>query len=494
MKKDMTPILMEHTVVPFTHQTEAFEISKNRKAFALFMEMGTAKTKIIIDTAQYLYNEREIDGLLVTAPKGGYMNWIDNELPRHLPKSIPTRIGWYNADCTVSHERKMYKMMDAKDDYLDIMIMNIEALQTSRGRGFAYKFANQHWTMMAVDESQGIKNPKAIRTKEAIAIGQLCEYRRILSGTPITKYPLDLFSQFEFLHRGLLGFPDFLSFKNYYASYYLHVEGRIRYEVIKDYKNLGELTESIKPHVYRKLKSECLDLPPKLFETRYIQHTEEQRHFYREFKDKAILELSETSILTSTSVLRSMIKLHQINCGHIKDDAGTVTRIKHNRLTELIEILDEVEGKVIIWAGFKEDILAITEELRKRYGTQSTVDYYGDTTDDNRRKNEHRFINDPLCKYFVSTPDTGGRSLTLVVASTTIYYSYRDNLEHWLQSQDRNHRPGQRSAVTYIVFAVRNTVDITIMKSLQSKRDLAAEVLDNWREALDPIENDLNWS
>jgi SNF2 family DNA or RNA helicase len=169
----------------------------------------------------------------------------------------------------------------------------------------------------------------------------------------------------------------------------------------------------------------------------------------------------------------------------VKDDDDKVHYIKHNRLKELGEVLEEVEGKVIIWAAFREDIKAIMAYLEENFYKGCAVNYYGDTTDKDRSANLLKFENDPNCKYFVSTADTGGRSLTLVQAATTIYYSYRDNLEHWLQSQDRNHRPGQTKTVNYIIFAIRKTVDTRIMKSLLAKKDLAAEVLDSWREMLE---------
>jgi SNF2 family DNA or RNA helicase len=482
----------EDTMKPFDHQVEARELSWNRRFFALLMEMGTAKSKIIMDTAQHLFLEREIDGLLIVAPKGAYMNWVDSEINLHLPSWFPRRVGWYRADAGPKEQKRMRKLFEAQDNVLDIMCMNIEALATFNGKGFANQFVVNHYTMMAVDESQVIKNPKADRTKAAIELGQKCDYRRILSGTPITNSPLDLWSQFEFLEPGCLFFPSFVAFKNHFAnSMLMTTAGNKRYEKITGYKNLEELKERIKPHSYRKLKSECLDLPEKIFETRYVAQTKEQEKAYRTFKEEAILELSQTDVVTSTSVLSTMMKLHQINCGHVKDDAGITHNIPHNRVNEMMDVVKDVEGKVIIWCNFKHDVREVVKALREEYGYESTVDYYGDTSDADRRSAVDGFRRNPRCRFFVSTAASGGRGLTLVEAATTIYYSYSHNLEHWLQSQDRNHRPGQRHNVTYIILAIRGTVDVRILKALQDKRELSSEVLDNWRALLE-TEDDLS--
>lgn len=470
-------------VKPYDHQTKAFEMSKELKRFALYMEQGTGKSKIIIDNVAWLFLQQEIDGLLITTDKSFYLNWYHDEIPTHMPEWMPYRMHYWNADMSKQDMQAMFKLLIPQDDMLDIFIINVEALATPRGLDFAMRFVKMHYTYMVVDEATCIKNHKAARTKGATKLGWYSEYRRILTGTPLTRGPLDLYSQAEFLETGLSGYKNFLSFKSHYANYRRIEFGNRSYEKIESYKNLDELKQKVASFSFRILKSECLDLPEKIFENVYIEHTPEQAAHYKGLKEEALIEFSDESLVTSTSVLTTLIKLHQINCGHVKDDIGNTIRLPNNRIKALLDIVEIVDGKLIVWAYFKEDIRMIIEALDEAYGEGSAVHYYGDTTQTERILHLERFKRDSSCRFFVSN-ETGSKSLTLVQAAHAIYYSYGYKLETWLQSQDRNHRIGQDKNVTYTSIIIKKTVDEMVMKALRNKRDIATDVLDTWRSLI----------
>jgi len=460
---------------PYGHQLTALEKSWNRETYAYFMEMGTGKTKVLIDNVAMLYDRGKIDGALIISPKGVIDTWYSQELPAHLPDHIENMAVLWQANITKSQSRKLGNLFKT-DERLHILIMNVEALSTQKGLTFAEKFIFSHKTLMCIDESTTIKNPKAKRTKNIISIAPRAQYRRILTGSPVTKNPLDLYSQCEFLNEDHLDFTSYYAFRNRYAEMKtLHIAGR-SIQIVSHFKNLDELAEQLKTFSYRVLKEDCLDLPEKIYMKREIELSPEQKKVYKQMKEQALATLNGKQITTMT-VLTQLMRLQQITCGHFVADDGTTQEIKSNRLNELMDILDEVEGKAIIWAHWQKDIQIIKEALIKKYGPGSVVDYYGLTPQDERQGNIRKFQDDPRCRFFVGTPATGGYGITLTAANTVIYYSNGYDLEKRLQSEDRAHRIGQKKSVTYVDILAEDTVDEKIVKSLRKKINIASQVM-----------------
>ena len=460
---------------PYEHQLTALEKSWNRETYAYFMEMGTGKTKVLIDNAAMLYDKGKIDGLLVIAPKGVIGTWYKQELPTHLPDHIENVAVMWQANINKKQQEKLKTLFEI-ETALHILIMNVEALSTDKGLKFAQKFLLSHKTLITIDESTTIKNPKALRTKNIIQISDMAKYRRILTGSPVTKNPLDLFSQCYFLDPYHLDHQSYYSFRTRYAIMKTaYISGR-SIQLVSGFKHLAELAEKLKPFSYRVLKEDCLDLPPKIYMKRNIELSAEQKKVYKEMKEKALANLHGKQITTMTA-LTQLMRLQQITCGHFVADDGTTQKIKSNRLDELMDILDEVEGKAIIWAHWQADIKNIIKEIKKVHGPGSVVDYYGLTPQDQRDKNREAFQNDSKVRYLVGTPATGGYGITLHAASTVIYYSNGYDLEKRLQSEDRAHRIGQHKPVTYIDILAEETVDEKIVKALRKKINIASEVL-----------------
>ena len=460
---------------PYTHQLTALEKSWNKESYAYFMEMGTGKTKVLIDNMSMLYDKGKIDGALIIAPKGVIGTWYNQEIPTHLPDHIESKAVMWQANITKKQKESLDKLLKS-DSKLHILIMNVEALSTSKGTDFAESFLRTHNTIMGVDESTTIKNAAAKRTKNILSLAKLAKYRRIMTGSPITKNPLDLYSQCEFLSPWLLDFASYYAFRNRYAEMKtIHAQGR-SIQVVNFFKNIGELSDKLKGFSYRVLKEDCLDLPDKIYVKRNVALTEEQSKLYKQMKTMALAILNGKQTTTVT-VLTQLMRLHQITCGHFTADDGSTQNIKSNRINELMNVLEEVEGKAIIWANYQKDMFEIKKAIEKEYGEGSVVDYYGLTPQEDRQPNIKRFQEDPECRFFVGTPQTGGYGITLTQANTVVYYSNGYDLEKRLQSEDRAHRIGQKKSVTYVDLISEETVDEKIVKALRKKINIASEVM-----------------
>jgi SNF2 family DNA or RNA helicase len=460
---------------PYKHQLTALEKSWNKETFAYFMEMGTGKTKVLIDNMSMLYDKGKIDGALIVAPKGVVKTWHEQEIPTHLPGHIQSVTVLWQSNINKAQETKLNNLFDIGTDF-HIFIMNVEALSTDKGVKFAEKFLRSHKALMAIDESTTIKTPTAKRTKNIISLGKAAKYKRIMTGSPVTKNPLDLYTQCEFLDPYLLDFASYYAFRNRYAEMTtMNVRGR-SIQVVKKFRHLNELSESLKPFSYRVLKEDCLDLPPKSWTKRHVILTGEQRKIYDQMKKTALATLNG-KVTSTMTVLTQLMRLHQITCGHFTADDGSTQLIDNNRIKELMNILEETEGKAIIWANYQKDITTIIKSIVEEYGPGSVVDYYGLTPQDERQDNIRKFQNDEECRFLVGTPQTGGYGITLTQANTVIYYSNGYDLEKRLQSEDRAHRIGQNKNVTYIDIIAEDTVDEKIQKSLRKKINIASEVM-----------------
>ena len=458
---------------PFAHQDKALKMSWDKEVFAYFMEMGTGKSKVLIDNIAMLYNAGKIDSALIVAPKGVYKNWFDSEIPNHMPDYIEKKVGLWRTKPDAPELKPLF----STGAELHILIMNVEAFSTKKGVDFARKFLSSHKAIMGIDESTTIKNPSAKRTKNILSLRTLAKYRRILTGSPVTKSPLDLYSQCQFLDPYLLDQSSYYVFRTRYAiCRKINVSGR-SVEIVVGYRNLAELSEKIKPFSYRVLKDDCLDLPKKTFVKRTVELTDEQKKVYKQMKEEAIAFLNG-KMVTSATVISQLMRLHQITCGHFTSNDGKVQDLKSNRINQLMDILEEMEGKAVIWAHYRDDIQKIVEAISKKYGENAVVTYYGDTSTDDRQKAIKKIQDkDSPVRFIVGTPQTGGYGITLTGASTMIYYSNGYDLEKRQQSEARIDRIGQEKPMTYIDIICENTVDTNIVKSLRNKVNIATEIM-----------------
>ncbi len=460
---------------PYAHQLTALEKSWEKEVYAYFMEMGTGKSKVLIDNISMLYDKGKINAALIIAPKGVYQNWHDSEIPTHLVDHIDKKMVLWQAMVNKTQEKKLNTLFEPGEE-LHILIMNVEAFSTKKGVAFASKFLNCHSTLIAIDESTTIKNPGAKRTKNILGLSKHSKYRRILTGSPVTKSPLDLYTQCQFLSPWLLGHASYYGFRTRYAIMKnANFNGR-SVQIVVGYHNLSELSSKLEPFSYRVLKDDCLDLPEKTFIKRIVQLSPDQQKLYQQMKEKALAVLNGKMVSTTT-VMTQLMRLQQITCGHFTADDGSTQEIPNHRIDELIDLLYEIEGKVVIWGHWQKDMSQIIKAITKEYGENSVVDYYGLTPKDERQSNIEKFQNDPKCRFFVGTPATGGYGITLTAASNMIYYSNGYNLETRQQSEARIDRIGQKYPMTYIDIICEKTVDERIVKALRKKINIATQVM-----------------
>jgi len=455
---------------PFNHQAEVFLRSRDLESFALLMEQGTGKTKVALDTIAYLHVNGRCDSVLVVTPNSVKTNWITDEIPNHLPDYVEVRAAYWESTPKKAERHALERLFEPFAG-LRVLTMNHEALSHERPVKFAERFLKTAMkSMVIIDESTSIKTPGKKRTRAAIRLGKMADYRRIMTGTPVTKSPIDLYSQFAFLDPDILGHSSFYSYRNEYC-----VMGGYEHKQIISYKNLDQLTARIEAYSYRKLKKDCLDLPEKLYQRLKVPLTPEQKALYDEMAADMRVQLGEEKI-TATIALTKLLKLQQITSGFITDDEGNKRVIagKNQRLAALVELLENHGGKAIIWSRFTHDIETITEELNRQFGAGAARAFYGAVKSEERTEIRQEFQKqDSALQFFVGNPQAGGTGLTLTEANLVVYYANSFDLEHRLQSEDRAHRIGQVRNVTYVDIIAPGTMDAKIVQALRDKKGIA---------------------
>ncbi len=442
---------------PFKHQTAVSKIAVERKVFAYLLEQGCGKTRIEIDVAFELYERGEIDALVVLAPNGVHTNWVNNELPFHAPHDNWRALAWRSNKATqVGFKNKLLGLLQFKG--FAILTMNIDAIMTTAGKKYLAEFFKARTVRMGIDEATVIKTPRAKRTRAAILLGQKAHSRWIMTGTPVTQGPLDVYAPFRFLDPAIIGYINYTSFKNQYGVWIDGFNGAtgITFKRLVGYRNIPELQAALAPHSSRLTKTECLDLPPKLYERRYFDLKPETRQIYNKLRDEFILELEGGDVPVPLALTR-LLRLQQIICGP-------------ERLAALVEILDGLQGKAIIWARFRNDI----DDIMDVAGWGGAVRYDGRVDADARLRAIDLFQDkDGPVSLFVANPHAGGHGLTLHAATNVIYYSNDFSLEIRLQSEDRAHRIGQYHPVTYWDLIATDTIDTKIVDALRNKKNVA---------------------
>ena len=459
---------------PYEHQEEALFKSFCRDNYAYFMEMGCGKSKVLIDNIAWLYMQKEIDTAVIVAPKGVYRNWEVSEIPTHFPDVIDKDVYIWSASPNKTQEKELLRGVQDRSK-LRILLINVEGFATPKVKKYINVFTQNSKFMVAVDESTTIKNLKAKRTKALIAFGQKATYKRILTGSPVTKSPLDLFSQCSFMSNQLLGFASYFAFQGRYAVTRTQKMGAHSFQQIIGYRNLEELSNKLNNFSFRVTKDQALDLPPKVYTTRQVSLSTEQLQHYTSLKKNAVTMIDD-ELISATEVMTQLLRLQQVLCGYLKTDDGNIIDIKNNRMDALFETIEEMDGKVIIWSRFRRDIINITAKLAKKNGQGSVVSFFGDTSDADRKSAVQNFqFGD--ARFFVANPQTAGFGLTLTAATNVIYYANDFNLETRIQSEDRCHRIGQKKSVTYVDLLCKGTIDEYIVKSLKAKINLASASL-----------------
>lgn len=473
---------------PWLHQLKVFNLSKDRNVFAYFTSMGTGKTAMCIHCLAWLWDQGKVDAMLLIAPKGVYRNWDSLEIPSHMPDHVKYDVA-YHTSYARAHERDAVKRIltprAVGDKTLKILEINIEALSSKPNVQMCEMFLKMNKGMIVVDESTVIKSPKADRTKVVVKLGGKSRYKRILSGNPIPNGPLDLFTQAQFLDLSLLGFSNYFGFRNRFAVMVPKtVGGGKTFQAVTGYRDVDYLTELMKPWSIVIKKEDCIDLPPKVYVPNAVELSDVQRVAYDKMLTDSVLMLASMGDqVTAPLVITQMMRLQQVCCGFITMDNGEIHDFgrtpKWEALEEFLERANENEdGKAIIWAPFVYNIEKIVEYIEKTYGREKVVHFYGATTGDERESAKVQF-QDPKSpvKFWVANPTSGGRGLTLTQGTSVLYFSNDYNLETRDQSEDRCHRIGTTSRVTYYDIPCKDSVEARILRVLSEKKKMTEAVM-----------------
>jgi hypothetical protein len=474
----------------YKHQKIAKDLLWKHGAFALIMEMGTGKSRPILDDwlARCAYDGPK--DLVILAPKGSYMNWVGTpDEPGELTKWIVPEelfninIGAWRSGGTAAQRHTMQNLLHARSPRF--LTMNIEALnREGLAREYLLRFVDKHQVIGVIDESTTICHEDAARTKFILdTLAEKFYARRILSGLVAPESPMDLYTQYWFLDWRIIGQRSYWGFKHRYAivekvdfrpaaQRLAEAENAKPYkkpEVILAYRNLPELTEKILKYSYRVTKAEVLDLPPKVYQFWDVDMNPEQERIYYQMRDVAFAMLSKGEFATATQKLDQLSKLQHILCGHIRNELGELSDIPENRTDATVEILQQHSGKAIIWAPYPRTLRKIRDRLQDEFGPDSTVGFWGETTLDQRLEARSRIQNDDLCRFIVSNQSVGKFGNTWTACNLVIYYANSFDNEDRQQSEDRAHRIGQTKSVTYIDLRCPGTIDEKLIKALRKK-------------------------
>lgn len=481
---------------PMKHQLEGRKRLAANSRFALAADMGTGKTWMLLDDMERRWKANEIDAAIIIAPNGVHTNWVLREIPKHLevPHDATFWVSGAGKKHTASLERQLRTAHD-EPRRLVLHAMNVDAVNTKGGeahlRAFLGTFAPGRVAMI-IDESHKIKNLDAKRTQRILALGVKAGVRRIASGTIMANSPLDLFSQYEFLAPGLLGTRSYRAFVSQYAELMGADSGLVQ-DIMRRtgargtpqilaknrdgtprFKNLDKLSDLMSPHTFRVTKEECLDLPPKIYQTVFFDMDSEQQRAYEHIVSERNWFRADGEVDTFTA-LTVITKLRQVTSGFIMVD-GAPTQLLHAgpRLAALDEALDECTGQLIIWASFREELKQIAAALSERGETFRV--YHGGTSRADRELAVDDFQAGHV-RIFLGNPAAAGTGLTLTAAQTAIYYSTDFSLEQRRQSEDRSHRVGTTHKVVYIDLVARGTIDERIAASQQSKQATSDQIM-----------------
>lgn len=458
---------------PYEHQKKGFIFNIKNKSAALFYDCGLGKTKTMLDTIAFYFQNNIISKVLIVIPLSVAYTW-KNEIPKHT--DIPAS----DYELLVKYPIEVRKKLLAESNK-KIYIINYDCLPDMQT-----EIVLKQFDMIIFDESTYIKSVKAARTKAALEItdgigvikegdkkihkkiGRPIKYKFALTGTPFGQRIPDVYPQLKVVAPELFK-ESFWAFRNRYCK----MGGFKGYEIV-GLQNIDELQKRISQCAMVFKKEECTDLPPKVYETRTFTMSQEEIKVYKELISNLVSMMGQNKI-EATIIITQMMKLSQITSGFVIDVEQKVNRFKDNpKLKLLHETLDELSGKSVIWCRFKEDIKIISETLDKG----SFVTFTGEDNEAKRGIALKEFQDNPACKYILMT-SAGGFGLNLQIASNVIFYSHEFSVEKRQQAEDRVHRIGNKGFVTVISLVGEDTIDEYVIDCCKQKRDVSDGLINN---------------
>lgn len=457
----------------FNHQKEILDRSKDLSRFALFTEPGTGKTFMSIRTIEWQYTTEQISAALVICPKSVMYTWVD-QLRKHstLPYEVIMWNGFHKPEDKAAYSKAM------KAGFLIYFIANTDCFVSKNFNTVAKHYLeSRREVFLVVDECTAFKDLKAKRTKSCIALADKCTSVRILSGTPITNSPLDMFSEARILGKTvkMLGYSSYFAFKTRYCILQKKIFGARAFDQVVGYRDLGDLASKVSKFAAIVKLNDCIDMPERVFSKVLVEMPPKQREIYDELRLKAVAEIEDTEV-TVVNALSMMSKLLQIISGQLKLADGTYSTIPNNRLDTLQEIVEEREGKILIWSSFVQTSRNIVKHFDK--ASYEILHLSADLNPQEREAIIERFKSEPNIRCLVLNPQSAAHGLNLTEAKTSIYFNNTYSLEQRLQSLARNYRINQSSKTVVIDIIAKNTIEEKILESLDKMEDISKEVMD----------------
>ena len=464
---------------PFPDQFNAIHKAYKNDQFALYMRMGSGKSKSAIDLATAFFYERKIDAVVVVCPNAVKPVWLasDGQIATHSP------CPFLKVDVDSSFEAAMVPTSQSR---LTWLVVGVESFSQGKTFDRLLPFVTTHKCAVIVDESNTIKNYQAIRTKKVIELGKPAIIRGVMTGTPITKLLLDLYSQFEFLNPDIIGSGDFYAFRNRYA-----VMGGFKNKKVVGYDNIEELMQLIEPYIY--ICDKPTGLPDKLFTARFVDLAPEQKEMYRKLRKAEIPEVSVANVLNRVAKLQEIVggflradptrTINPLTGKERKTQGPIIWELppeKNPKIRELHNLVDEAGDEPrIIWCKFRWEL----EQVQKAMSAHGPVgQLHGDIPMEERTSIIQQFQGGDL-RFIVATQQVGGIGHTMTAAHFMDYYSNTHSLTDRLQSEDRIHRIGQENDCLYTDLIANRTVDELIQESIRDKKDLDVYVRERMTEA-----------
>jgi len=454
-----------------SHQKEGVDFLLSKGSGGLFFEMRLGKSLTILETLDRLQQYKRILPVLIIAPLSVVPVWEQESIKFGYKFKFSNLIG------TRANRNKAFQVN------ADIFVINYEG-----ARLFAKELIAKNFKCIVCDESQKLKSIKAQQTRAIINIGEKSEHKFILSGTPVTKSPEDLWSQFHFIKPGFLG--NFFAFRAKYIEF-RKMTVRSKYgsreiQVPYRFKNLKELEAITSQWALRKTQAECFDLPEKSYKIIYCHMEGDQLKKYYQLKLGLQTDLSDKT-LTVGNALTQIIKMQQVCNGFIYDGFGTALYLENNaKLKMLLDLLEVIlepkqdmfnpskkieQEKVVIFGQFKADLVIIKKALTEH--GYKFVTYEGDDRFEAIQKfNESE---DPMV--FLSSIEVGKEGINLSSATQMIYYGRNYNYASRYQSEARIQSVISKKNLVYYDLICPNTIDEKVLEILKIKGETADKIL-----------------
>lgn len=451
------------------HQARAVEKLKLSRVGALFMEMGTGKSRTAIEIVAT--RQHKISRVIWLCPVA-LKQTVKFEILKHTDAS--------ESDINVFDDKTGNSKLPSSFWH----VVGVESVSASTRVALALHALIDSKTMVIMDESSYIKGPFSTRTMRVTEYAKKARYRLILTGTPISQGVVDLFAQMKFLSPEILGYNSFYTFARRHLIYSDRFPG-----MIISSKNIPFLSAQIEPYVYQVTKDECMDLPDKMYDHFSFDMTREQKRIYEEAKEYWFEQLVDynSDYQRSIVIMGMFTALQQVACGfwHRRVKGGWETvEMYHHRLEYLQDAIDRASGQIVIWSKYQHDIAEIKEMLQKQYGNDSVCLFHGDINEKQRAAELDKF-HSGSARFFLATPQCGGYGLTLNEAETVIFYSNGFKYSERIQAEDRTHRIGQTKRVLYIDIWADCGIEDRISSALASK----GNAVDSFREEIKAIKD-----